>query len=271
MERVRGITELTLVQELGQPRSPLRSTREDRAIRHQRRGRQRLIEAAVGGDGGDTGGAGREAVRSRRAAPAAVPRDAGGDRQHPRSRRRPASRSRSASWRPSPSRNGAAFIYRRRTRATSGSSIRSKGATSRARSRKRSGRCKRRSSSARLPRGVGRRVPGIHGVAHATPDRAADHAAADLRCSSSPCIATSSFRSSRCWAWCCPTPIGGIVALASRTRRSPSRLASAFSRCSASRCRPRWSTSPMPTSCALAASASRRRHAQAALLRLRPS
>jgi cobalt-zinc-cadmium resistance protein CzcA len=112
LESVRGIRDVTLVQELGQPSLTVNINRAKIA----RYGLNvadlnGLIEAAVGGDGRHAGRAGREAVRFGGPPGVAVPGQPGGDRQHPgRHARRPAD--------PAPGirrhrrANGASFIYR---------------------------------------------------------------------------------------------------------------------------------------------------------------
>ena len=104
---------VTLVQELGQPSLTISVDRAKIA----RYGLNvadvnGLIEAAVGGVGGDTGGAGRANVRSRRAAAAAVSARRRSRSATSSSPRRTASRSRCARSPTSQVANGASFIYR---------------------------------------------------------------------------------------------------------------------------------------------------------------
>ena len=123
-----------------------RRPRQDRPLRPQRGGHQRPDRGGGRRRRGDPGGAGREAVRPGGPPAAAVPADAGGDRQHPRRHaRRPAGAAQGAGGR---SRRSTAppSSTARTARATSASSTRSRGATWRARSRTRSGRSRRRSS-----------------------------------------------------------------------------------------------------------------------------
>ena len=100
-------------QELGQPSLTVDDRpRQDRALRPQRRRRQRPDRGGGRRRGRHAGGAGREALRSRGAPRAAVPRDAGADRQHPRRRRPAGSRFRCKELADIQVASGASFIYR---------------------------------------------------------------------------------------------------------------------------------------------------------------